>query len=61
MNKFVITAEIVMKMIEHGKIISSSDPNNPEKQNEGFVKEVCKAYKAIYETIQGAEKSEFNK
>lgn len=64
MDKFEITKEIVLKLIETEKIARPINQNgasySAEEANEKYIEEVCKAYKAVYQTVQKAEAGEFN-
>jgi len=47
------TMNIVLKMIETGKIIIDAEtgPDKQHKQNTKYIEEVCKAYKTVLKTV----------
>lgn len=46
-----ITKEIVIKLIEHGKIAYYAEPDNLEKQNDNYLKSLTKAFETVYQTV----------
>lgn len=63
MDNLEITKEIVLKLIETGKIAQPIDKTkraySPEEANEKYLEEVCKAYKTVYQTVNKAFNGEF--
>jgi hypothetical protein len=58
LDKFEITKEIVLKMIECDKIVPKDA--SLDGQNDSYVEEVCKAYETVYKTIHKSINRVFN-
>lgn len=48
--KLEVTKDIVVKMLDE-KIISATTNNTAAERNQSYVTEICKAIKAVYQTV----------